>query len=147
MRLLCFSRLDLTLRRPPTGRANARPMTGSVAVSKGGRRYRFVIPGTGSANSARQPQHEDQDLRHRLVELGRNLVAEFDIGERAGQHLVLLDRDVMGLGDLDDFGADRALALGDDPRRAALFVMQLSLIHISEPTRLGMISYAVFCLK
>ena len=28
------------------------------------------------------------------------------------------------------------------------FTMQkLSLIHISEPTRLGMISYAVFCLK
>src|SRR5450756_1280557 len=26
-------------------------------------------------------------------------------------------------------------------------VVQLSLIHISEPTRLGMISYAVFCLK
>src|SRR5450756_3081171 len=25
--------------------------------------------------------------------------------------------------------------------------MMLSLIHISEPTRLGMISYAVFCLK
>src|SRR5665648_1226805 len=27
------------------------------------------------------------------------------------------------------------------------FVYDLSLIHISEPTRLGMISYAVFCLK
>src|SRR5665648_619549 len=26
-------------------------------------------------------------------------------------------------------------------------VVHLSLIHISEPTRLGMISYAVFCLK
>ena len=26
-------------------------------------------------------------------------------------------------------------------------VKVLSLIHISEPTRLGMISYAVFCLK
>src|SRR5450759_4157696 len=26
-------------------------------------------------------------------------------------------------------------------------VLDLSLIHISEPTRLGMISYAVFCLK
>src|SRR5450756_3251746 len=26
-------------------------------------------------------------------------------------------------------------------------VKDLSLIHISEPTRLGMISYAVFCLK
>ena len=25
--------------------------------------------------------------------------------------------------------------------------VELSLIHISEPTRLGMISYAVFCLK
>eukprot|EP00825_Cyclidium_porcatum_P006429 TRINITY_DN13195_c0_g1_i3.p3 TRINITY_DN13195_c0_g1~~TRINITY_DN13195_c0_g1_i3.p3 ORF type:complete len:102 (-),score=2.01 TRINITY_DN13195_c0_g1_i3:64-369(-) len=29
----------------------------------------------------------------------------------------------------------------------ATFTLQLSLIHISEPTRLGMISYAVFCLK
>ena len=28
-----------------------------------------------------------------------------------------------------------------------LGIYQLSLIHISEPTRLGMISYAVFCLK
>src|SRR5450756_3242975 len=28
-----------------------------------------------------------------------------------------------------------------------LTVLVLSLIHISEPTRLGMISYAVFCLK
>src|SRR5450756_2764837 len=28
-----------------------------------------------------------------------------------------------------------------------LAILDLSLIHISEPTRLGMISYAVFCLK
>src|SRR5450756_2876011 len=28
-----------------------------------------------------------------------------------------------------------------------LALYELSLIHISEPTRLGMISYAVFCLK
>src|SRR5450756_2787883 len=34
--------------------------------------------------------------------------------------------------------ADRVLELEGDP---------LSLIHISEPTRLGMISYAVFCLQ
>src|SRR5882672_3587896 len=46
MRLLCFNKLDLILRRSPTGRANARPMTGSVAVSKDGLQYRFVIPGT-----------------------------------------------------------------------------------------------------
>src|SRR5428012_15549 len=32
-----------------------------------------------------------------------------------------------------------------DGRRAC--APELSLIHISEPTRLGMISYAVFCLK
>src|SRR5450756_3198886 len=32
-----------------------------------------------------------------------------------------------------------------DPEASAL--EHLSLIHISEPTRLGMISYAVFCLK
>src|SRR5450759_3039750 len=31
--------------------------------------------------------------------------------------------------------------------RGVLAVIVLSLIHISEPTRLGMISYAVFCLK
>src|SRR5450756_2806611 len=29
----------------------------------------------------------------------------------------------------------------------AVYSCSLSLIHISEPTRLGMISYAVFCLK
>src|SRR3982074_1866231 len=46
MSLLCFNELDLILRRSPTGRANARPMTGSVAVSKDGPQYRFVIPGT-----------------------------------------------------------------------------------------------------
>src|SRR5450759_1962468 len=34
------------------------------------------------------------------------------------------------------------LRLGDEEQE-----VYLSLIHISEPTRLGMISYAVFCLK
>src|SRR5665648_180699 len=33
------------------------------------------------------------------------------------------------------------------PTISGCVVLQLSLIHISEPTRLGMISYAVFCLK
>src|ERR1700716_3736068 len=45
MRLLCFNKLDLILGRPPTGRANARPMTGSAAVSKDGPQHRLVIPG------------------------------------------------------------------------------------------------------
>src|SRR5450756_2700971 len=34
-----------------------------------------------------------------------------------------------------------------DKKRSRRIVLALSLIHISEPTRLGMISYAVFCLK
>src|SRR5450756_1025926 len=32
-------------------------------------------------------------------------------------------------------------------RSGVVAILHLSLIHISEPTRLGMISYAVFCLK
>src|SRR5450759_90282 len=36
---------------------------------------------------------------------------------------------------------------GDHPYLLKKTIKELSLIHISEPTRLGMISYAVFCLK
>src|SRR5450759_976441 len=39
------------------------------------------------------------------------------------------------------------LGIPDDCRIIAPIIIGLSLIHISEPTRLGMISYAVFCLK
>ena len=35
----------------------------------------------------------------------------------------------------------------EEQKRQQELVPNLSLIHISEPTRLGMISYAVFCLK
>src|SRR5665648_1177701 len=61
---------------------------------------------------------------------------------------------------LNVVGQDRVFAIGDitdlpESKRASIaadhatVVAQniLSLIHISEPTRLGMISYAVFCLK
>src|SRR5665648_1161453 len=42
-----------------------------------------------------------------------------------------------------------ARSVGAELKNYATFeiVQSLSLIHISEPTRLGMISYAVFCLK
>src|SRR5450756_1969606 len=36
---------------------------------------------------------------------------------------------------------------GKLPYKCVDLTYKLSLIHISEPTRLGMISYAVFCLK
>ena len=43
--------------------------------------------------------------------------------------------------------AKTAAAIETTAEAAAEWAVVLSLIHISEPTRLGMISYAVFCLK
>src|SRR5450756_2069518 len=43
--------------------------------------------------------------------------------------------------------ADFFLAERDGRPVGRIAALNLSLIHISEPTRLGMISYAVFCLK
>src|SRR5450756_816181 len=45
------------------------------------------------------------------------------------------------------FNANKLLLDPYARRLAGRLVWSLSLIHISEPTRLGMISYAVFCLK
>src|SRR5665648_1211286 len=47
-----------------------------------------------------------------------------------------------GPGEGDLFADHAALGAVDAPH---LHAKELSLIHISEPTRLGMISYAVFC--
>src|SRR5450759_4536701 len=43
-------------------------------------------------------------------------------------------------------GDARALKAARGDQRGYYVALRLSLIHISEPTRLGMISYAVFCL-
>src|SRR5450756_322991 len=77
-----------------------------------------------------------------------------DTGRAAAKHLALL------LGSRQKFAkAFRQLPFlipiswqctSDQPTRGIyqrLAALELSLIHISEPTRLGMISYAVFCLK
>src|SRR5665648_1152851 len=49
---------------------------------------------------------------------------------------------------LNDINSANAVVRGMAERNAINAPIQgLSLIHISEPTRLGMISYAVFCLK
>ena len=47
----------------------------------------------------------------------------------------------------DHLGIDLWIELGLPDERRIKKACTLSLIHISEPTRLGMISYAVFCLK
>src|SRR5450759_4245397 len=63
------------------------------------------------------------------------------------------DPSMMTLGDANLL-IGRIALLPDDVKvkidylvKDARSVIDLSLIHISEPTRLGMISYAVFCLK
>src|SRR5450756_2669513 len=53
------------------------------------------------------------------------------------------DHRLGGQVNLERTGYERDVAEGGRLHR----VGYLSLIHISEPTRLGMISYAVFCLK
>src|SRR5665648_1193954 len=66
-----------------------------------------------------------------------NLTYAWSGGDQALRRLTavqLVEMQVAKVGDVADaFGVDTATLL--------------SLIHISEPTRLGMISYAVFCLK
>src|SRR5689334_24107896 len=76
------------------------------------------------SHPAGELEHKNQNLGDSLVELGGNLVADLDLRQRAGEDLVLLDRDVVGFCDLDDLLADRAAALGDDLRRARAVVMQ-----------------------
>src|SRR5450759_3894109 len=48
---------------------------------------------------------------------------------------------------LNPIRAMRTAVLAQASALTGALVTGLSLIHISEPTRLGMISYAVFCLK
>ena len=76
------------------------------------------------ANVSGERQHEDQHFGDRLVEFGRNLVAQFDMRQRAGEDFVFLDRNAIGLRDLDNLLAKRSPALGNDTRRAGVIIVQ-----------------------
>src|SRR5450756_435871 len=89
---------------------------------------------------------------------GRPLHAEAQRQELVGHHELIVEAEVAGGEEVASRAGDdvmMAIARGGDralPNDRGGMVMQasvqlLSLIHISEPTRLGMISYAVFCLK
>src|SRR5665648_90893 len=66
--------------------------------------------------------------------------------ERAGSAIYLYRPHGYGRTKLNNAYFERALGTPATTRNWRT-VLALSLIHISEPTRLGMISYAVFCLK
>ena len=63
------------------------------------------------------------------------------------QGLIVLGLILFGAYLLYDRGLLSVLLAGDKSRLSWLILLILSLIHISEPTRLRRISYAVFCLK
>src|SRR5450756_2619938 len=88
------------------------------------------------------PEH-DVERAHDAGHVGQHVTAAHEIHRaqmrKARRANLALVRFVGAVGDQED--AELALGRLD---RGIHFA--LSLIHISEPTRLGMISYAVFCL-
>src|SRR5450756_2789133 len=61
---------------------------------------------------------------------------------------VMFKSPVLGFCDSEVMSDEKKLSHASDQGDFGLLVViALSLIHISEPTRLGMMSYAVFCLK
>ena len=58
--------------------------------------------------------------------------------------IILMDEPSMGLSPIF---VNEIFDIIQEVSKSGTTVLLLSLIHISEPTRLGMISYAVFCLK
>src|SRR5659263_587135 len=85
-----------------------------------------------------------QYIQHRLAVAGHTGPLPFD--PRSLQRIHRLAR---GVPRRINLLCGRALlgAWANGLHRVDRTVVNLSLIHISEPTRLGMISYAVFCLK
>ena len=69
------------------------------------------------------------------------------MGNKDGAYIIegLLDREYLNkFSEIDPNEQKRVLMVAI---KTASILFDLSLIHISEPTRLGFISYAVFCLK
>src|SRR5450756_2645899 len=76
-----------------------------------------------------------------------NVVAIYDVGTDADvQYIVMEMVEGRTLKEIIEAEAPLSTARIVDIGRQICEGPELSLIHISEPTRLGMISYAVFCL-
>ena len=79
----------------------------------------------------------------------REIVNYYDTGNAPGILYNILDLQKLQVknGNLEAFLNTWFMVLRGMKDDVGVNVLELSLIHISEPTRLGMISYAVFCLK
>ena len=80
-------------------------------------------------------------LKYQLIDMTDESVLAKGLCERIGIDGSKLTHQVPGK---DKYIVEKAMP---DHKVAIGLVLELSLIHISEPTRLRCISYAVFCLK
>src|SRR5659263_708895 len=111
-----------------------------VAMSDDAARERLMI--RLERHDLRIPVASDEDLPSILS----RVALDMPVVAAASTDLAQVVYDLLRLGlPMAIASKELLITLGDllEPFRAQL----LSLIHISEPTRLGMISYAVFCLK
>src|SRR5450756_2961812 len=83
------------------------------------------------------------DIRHKEFKRGMRGYADVEVDEFLDE---VADEFERVFKDNIDLG-ERVEALESQVSGYKRIEEALSLIHISEPTRLGMISYAVFCLK
>src|SRR5450756_3081775 len=73
--------------------------------------------------------------------IAKEVAKKYQLNDDLVEHIFLFS----ALHDIGKVGISDSILL--KPAKLTESEFDLSLIHISEPTRLGMISYAVFCLK
>ena len=98
------------------------------------------------------PRHTKSEFASYLLPawmVGRNPKLKIIQATHTGELAVRFGRKAKNLIDSEDYSKIFKTTLQEDSKAAGRWetAQGLSLIHISEPTRLGMISYAVFCLK
>src|SRR5450756_681375 len=99
---------------------------------------------TGAGGSAAAPANGKGEIARGLVEgLLKHMGVRAQVTVRPSSEPITLDISGRDLGALIGWRGETLRAL----QSVTNVMVGLSLIHISEPTRLGMISYAVFCLK
>src|SRR5450756_3171378 len=111
---------------------------GAVLLVLGAQPARQPLRGDGGRRSVEPGA--DHEARHVLQERPRDRHARQHVGARAPGFTWLLAQEVL---DPQDVVEREVAVLALELLRRRVPAEDLSLIHISEPTRLGMISYAV----